>query len=256
MEPILELVASADRERAGTGARIAVGSPLEVGLPPLEGEAFQNALQEIMQALVCETFSLKPGILVIDDIHWSDPQSVKLLLSLLPLTRDLPLVLLYSLRPDHNAPGMTVFAQGGRRTAATLHGIKQCPLSNRDTSLLVSTLLGGIEVPDDLMNRILERALGNPFFIEEVVRTLIENGTFFRDQASGRWTVSSLRDTFDIPTSLQALLSARIDQLEEMTCRTLRAVCCHRTFFLRARPCRHCGDRTRHRTSSGHSAAI
>ncbi|MCC7163894.1 MAG: AAA family ATPase [Anaerolineae bacterium] len=234
LDPILAVLPSVDRERAAQALALLLGSPDESGLPPLEGEAFQMALQGIMQALVRETFRLKPGVLVIDDMHWSDTQSVVLLLSLLPLTRELPLVLLYSLRPDNDASATQLARKAEAELPHLYTELKLRPLSNRDSSLLVSTLLGGIEVPADLMDRILERALGNPFFIEEVVRTLIENGTIVRDEANGLWTVSSHVDTFDIPTSLQALLAARIDQLDEMTRRTLQlSAVIGRSFYVR-----------------------
>jgi tetratricopeptide (TPR) repeat protein len=187
-----------------------------------------------MERLARRTFAAKPGVLVIDDLHWSDAASVELVLSLLPLTNELPFVLLYALRPMREAPGWRVSLQANDQFSHRYTELKLRPLSSDETALLVSTLLGGIELPADLMDKILERATGNPFFVEEVVRTLIDNGSFVRDEATGHWTVTRRSENFDIPDSLQALLAARIDQLEEMTRRTLQlSAVIGRSFYLR-----------------------
>lgn len=222
LEPILRLMPEAEQGRAAQALDLLLGAADTSGLPVPEGEAFQDMLRGVMQALLRKTFADKPGILVIDDLHWSDSSSVQLLRSLLPLTNELPLVLLYSLRLDHDTPGWQLSRYAAEELPYHYTELKLRPLTNQDSSLLVRTLLGGIELPNDLMNKILERALGNPFFIEEVVRTLIENGTFVREEPGGHWTVTRRSETFDIPTSLQALLAARIDQLEDMTRRTLQ----------------------------------
>ncbi len=234
LEPMLAQVETAKRARAAQILEILLGLPDTSGLPPLEGDAFQRELFAVMELLVRQTFSAKPGVLVIDDLHWSDAASVELLLSLMPLTNELPLVLLYALRPMRDAPGWRVSQKASDEFSHRYRELKLRPLSNDETARLVSTLLGGIEISRDLMNKILERTTGNPFFVEEVVRTLIDNGSFVRDEATGRWTVTRRSENFDIPGSLQALLTARIDQLEEMTRRTLQlSAVIGRSFYLR-----------------------
>lgn len=238
LQPLLQRI---EAERGGRGAlpgsqalALLLGLPDETGLPPIQGEAFQSELYAVMETLLRQTFGSKPGILAIDDLHWSDAASVELLLSLLPLTEELPLVLLYALRPNREAPGWRVSQQASNDLPHRYTELKLYPLSNEESRLLVSTLLGGIQIPDELMEKILERVTGNPFFIEEVVRTLIENGTFVHDEASGEWVVTRRSEVFDIPDSLQALLAARIDQLEEATRRTLQlSAVIGRSFYLR-----------------------
>lgn len=236
LEPLLQRIEAerGDGRTAAQALALLLGLPDESGLPPLQGEAFQSELYGVMETLLRQTFQSKPGILVIDDLHWSDAASVELLLSLLNLTEELPLVLLYALRPNREAPGWRVSLQAGNDLPHRYTELKLHPLSNAESSLLVSTLLGGIQIPVDLMEKILERVTGNPFFIEEVVRTLIENGTFVHEEASGRWVVTKRSEVFDIPDSLQALLAARIDQLEEATRHTLQlSAVIGRSFYLR-----------------------
>lgn len=234
LEPMLARVPVTQRGRATQVLEILLGLSDTSGLPLLEGDAFQRELFAVMEMLARQTFSAKPGVLVIDDLHWSDAASVELLLSLLPLTNELPFVLLCALRPMRDAPAWRVAQKASDEFSHRYTELKLRPLSNDDTALLVSTLLGGIEIPRDLMRKILERATGNPFFVEEVVRTLIDNGSFVRDETTGQWTVTPRSKEIDIPESLQALLAARIDQLEEVTRHTLQlSAVIGRSFYLR-----------------------
>ena len=234
LETMLARIEPAKRARAAQVLEILLGLPDTSGLPLLEGDAFQRELFAVMELLARQTFSAKPGVLVIDDLHWSDAASVELLLSLLPLTNELPFVLLYALRPMRDAPGWRVSQKASDEFSHRFTELKLRPLSNPETALLVSTLLGGIEIPRDLMQKILERTTGNPFFVEEVVRTLIDNGSFVREETTGKWMVTQQSETFEIPESLQALLAARIDQLEEMTRHTLQlSAVIGRSFYLR-----------------------
>lgn len=234
LETMVASVEPAKRGRTAQVLEILLGLEDTSELPPLEGDAFQRELFAAMEMLARAAFFAKPCVLVIDDLHWSDAASVELLLSLLPLTNELPFVLLYALRPLRETPGWRVSQRASDEFSHRYTELKLRPLSNEDTALLVRTLLGGIEIPSDLMSKILERATGNPFFVEEVVRTLIDNGSFEREEATGQWTVTRRSKNFDIPESLQALLAARIDQLEEMTRHTLQlSAVIGRSFYLR-----------------------
>jgi predicted ATPase len=75
-------------------------------------------------------------------------------------------------------------------------------------------------LPDELRTRVLERAEGNPLFVEEVLRMLIDRGVIVRD--NGDWVAGETIDDLDIPNSLQGLLLARIDRLSEEAKHTLR----------------------------------
>jgi class 3 adenylate cyclase/tetratricopeptide (TPR) repeat protein len=234
LEPMLDWFDAAHRGHADQVLSVLLGIEDRSGLPPLEGEAFRRELHAVIEHIFRKTLSAKPGVLVIDDLHWSDAASIELLIALLPLTNELPLVLLFALRPNRDAPGWQVTQYAERELSHRYTELKLRPLSAQDSRLMVQTLLGGVEIPEEMMTKILERAVGNPFFIEEVVRSLIENGTFVRDDSSGRWTVTARSDMFDIPDSLHALLAARIDQLEEMTRRTLQlSAVIGRSFYAR-----------------------
>jgi predicted ATPase/class 3 adenylate cyclase len=206
----------------------------EAGQPPLEGEAFKGRLFTVMERLWRHRASQHPTVLIFDDLHWSDPASVGLLLHLMPLTEQFPLLLLWAMRPEGQAPGWEA-----KLTAETDYGhryteIALWPLSQTDSGELVDSLLTISDFPPSLRARILDKTEGNPFFVEEVIRTLVEGGIVTRDETGQHWQATGTGDTIEIPGNVRALLTARIDRLEAGARRTLQlASVIGRSFYYR-----------------------
>ncbi len=195
---------------------------------PLEGETFRRELYEAVSEWWRARFSTQPTVIVFDDMHWSDAASIELLLQLLPLTEEIPLVLLCAMRTERDAPAWQVKAAADeiyrhRYTELTLR-----PLSEEESSELVNRLLAIAEISDLIRAGILEKSAGNPFFIEEVVRALIENGAVISEERSvdGKvetyWVSTTEGADFAIPDNLRSLLGARMDRLEDETRATLQ----------------------------------
>jgi len=207
---------------------------------PLEGETFKRELLEAVQAWWRNRFQGNPTVLVFDDIHWADSASIELLLQLLPITAEMPLVLLCVMREERQAPAWSIKTTADeeyhhRFTEMVLH-----PLSKDESNELLNRLLSFPDLPDPLRENILAKSDGNPYYIEEVVRTLIEHGVLTSEtQGIDGKTVRVWRATregtdFDIPNNLQSLLSSRLDRLEESTRNTLQmASVIGRTFYYR-----------------------
>jgi class 3 adenylate cyclase/tetratricopeptide (TPR) repeat protein len=148
----------------------------------------------------------RPVVTVIEDIHWADP-------SLLDLLEDLadrvegPALFVCPSRPDLGArrPGWG----GGRRNASS---VALDPLSAGDAERLISLLLTVDDLPPSVHARILERAEGNPFYLEEIVHSLIDGGFLFRED--GRWRAGEGIGEVEIPDTVQAVLASRIDLLD------------------------------------------
>ncbi len=199
------------------------GMPDPAGQPSLEGEYFKRELYAVMREIWQARFSKQPSIVVLDDLHWADPASIDLLLHLLPTVEDDPLVLLCAFRPDREAPSYKVKQTADEQHHHRYTEISLSPLSEEHSNELVNRLLAIAELPDSLRERIQERAAGNPFFVEEVVRTLIEKGAVVPEDRPENgemrryWKATSQSATIDIPDTLQGLLASRIDRLEEST---------------------------------------
>ena len=199
------------------------GLPDPSGQPPLEGEHFKRELYAAMQEIWQSRFKDQPTMLVLDDLHWADPASIDLLLHLLPAVENSPIVLLCSFRLDRDAPAYKVKQVADAEYHHRYTEIDLRPLSDEQSDELINRLLSIPDLPDSLMARIRYRTGGNPFFIEEVVRTLIENGAVVPEDRPENgtlrryWRATSESAAIDIPDSLQGLLSSRIDRLEEET---------------------------------------
>ncbi len=193
--------------------------------PRLEGENFKGQLFALLPALVRAWARQGPLVLVFEDLHWADPTSIALLENLLALVNEISLLVVYTLRPDEQAPGWRLKLAVERDHAARLTQVEVRPLSADQSGALVDHLVLLGDLSPELRERILARAEGNPFFVEEVVRALVENGAL----AAGAEAAQ-----FEIPDSLQSLLIARIDRLAEEARRTLQiAAIVGRSFYYR-----------------------
>jgi class 3 adenylate cyclase len=186
----------------------------------LDPQALQRQYLAALRKLLQAMSNRRPLVLVLEDLHWADPSSTELFVKLLPLVSSVPMLLCLVTRPDHDAPGWKLVTavrevMGGGLTEITLDA-----LSERDSRQLVANLLEIEELPEEMRSLILRKAEGNPFFVEEVIRMLIDHGAIVRRQ--GGWVAGEEIEEVEIPDNLEGLLMARIDRLPEETKRILR----------------------------------
>ncbi len=191
-------------------------------IPRLEGEALQHEVYNACHGMWRAAASFRPTALVLDDLHWADPASVDLMVDLFSLVDEVPLLLICSFRPERQSPAWRM-----KQTAEVdyPHLYTEIPLqalSVEDSETLFGNLLNITDSPAQLRQMILEKTAGNPFFMEEFIRTLIDTGAVIRDDSGMRWCVDAKVEDIPIPENLQALLSARIDRLEDDARRTLQ----------------------------------
>ncbi len=205
------------------------------GAPPLQGEAFRGSLFQAIESYLAEQARRRPVALICDDLHWTDPASIALLEHLLPLVTSLPVLLVCPMRPETASPGWSLKELAAVRYPDRFTEIALQPLNPDDSGRLVDHLLDVNELPGALRRRILAHAEGNPFFVEEMVRELIERGVIRRAADSTAWVATGeTADLVEIPDNLQALLSARIDRLGDDARRVLQlAALIGRSFYYR-----------------------
>jgi class 3 adenylate cyclase len=161
-----------------------------------------------------------PLVLVLEDIHWADPASVEVMLGLLPLVTQQPVLVLAAGRGETDAPGWKIVTQARAVFGDALTELRLQPLSDGDSRALVANLLEIESLPETVRDAILKRSEGNPFFVEEVIRMLIERGAIA--QQDERWVANETITGVEIPETLHGLLLARIDQLSDTAKRSLR----------------------------------
>jgi predicted ATPase len=199
---------------------------LELPLPPeyaarvqgLEASALQLQYVNAMTRALHGLLASRPTIIVCKDLHWADPASVELLSRLLPLVLDLPLLFCLMLRPDPTAPGWPLVTLA--REIGGTEELQLSALSEDDSQKLISNLLAMPVLPPAVHKLILSKAEGNPFFVEEVIRMLIDRGVLRREGEG--WCMGDDIEQIEIPDTLQGLLMARIDQLPPDVQRTLQ----------------------------------
>ncbi len=156
-----------------------------------------------------------PIVVVVEDIHWADDALLDLLEELSDRVQGSVLFLCPS-RPE--LTDRRAGWGGGRRSFS---GVALDPLPEASTSELVDHLLTVADLPDALRSRIVARAEGNPFFVEEILRQLIDEGRIVRD--GDAWRAGPGIGEVEIPDTVQAVLAARIDLLQAEEKRTLQA---------------------------------
>jgi len=161
-----------------------------------------------------------PVVLVCEDMHWADPASVALVSQLLPLAAQLPVLFIATLRADTDSAGWRLVSTARELFGDALTEMRLQPLSDTDGRDLVANLLEIESLPQGVRDSILSRAEGNPFFVEEVIRMLIERGVIERHEE--HWVATAEVASVDIPDTLHGLLLARIDQLPDTAKRSLR----------------------------------
>jgi class 3 adenylate cyclase/tetratricopeptide (TPR) repeat protein len=187
-------------------------------IPPqrLRGTLFAH-----ITALLEYLLKSSPLILFLDDLHWSDPTSIELLQSLLELSERAPLMITTAFRPRRSEPFWEFHTQAERAHSPRYHALNLQPLSEAQSRQLVSNLLQIEELPEKVRLKILEKSEGNPFFVEEIIRSLLDGGLIV--QENDHWYATSEINTLSVPDTLIGVITARLDRLPDETRRTLQA---------------------------------
>jgi class 3 adenylate cyclase len=182
----------------------------DVELPKIDPDARRRRLTALIDA--ASMARTEPAVFVVEDVHWIDEVSESMIAEFLTVIPQTPSLVLVTYRPEYRGP---LTQLPGAQTLAL------APLSDPEMAALVSELLGPDPTVGALAQKIAERAAGNPFFAEEIVRELAERGVL---QGQPRaYTSSAEVADVTVPATLQATIAARIDRLDPNAKRTLSA---------------------------------
>jgi adenylate cyclase len=181
-----------------------------VGLPDIAPDARRRRLTALVNgvALARET----PGVYVVEDAHWIDEVSESMLADFLAVIPHAPSLVLITYRPEYHGALTRV---SGAQTIALR------PLTDVQTSVLTAELLGSDPSISGVAAQVGTRAVGNPFFVEEIVRDLAERGLLHGDP--GAYVLRGDVADVSVPATLQATIGARIDRLGHAAKHTLNA---------------------------------
>ena len=182
----------------------------DVELPKIDPDARRRRLTMLVNA--ASLARRAPAVFIVEDAHWIDEVSESLLADFFTVMLQTPSLVLVTYRPEY---------QGALTRVANGQTIALAPLSDSETAGLVSELLGPDASNSALGRRIAQRAAGNPFFAEEIVREMAERGVLRGEP--GAYLSAAQVGEVSVPITLQATIAARIDRLDARAKRTLSA---------------------------------
>jgi len=180
-------------------------------LSELSPEALQYRTFEVVHDLFERLAASGPVIVVLEDVHWADPTSLQLAEQLLRVTEDAAVLLVITQRPDPDHPSWRLRELAARKFPHRTRELELQALSGDAERELLHALVGEGTLPPELERRLLGQAEGNPFFLEELLSSLIDLGMVARE--NGGWVLRSALARLEIPDSVQAVLASRIDLL-------------------------------------------
>jgi class 3 adenylate cyclase/tetratricopeptide (TPR) repeat protein len=194
----------------GESFRPAIPAILALLDVPVEDEAWRKldpaqrrqATLDAIKRLLLRESQAQPLLLLIEDLHWIDSETQALLDSLVDSLPTSRILLLVNYRPEYQ------HAWGGRTYYTQ---IRLDPLVASSAEALLRSLLGGEAALPPLVRLLIERTEGNPFFLEETVRSLLETGVLAGERGAHR--VAKPVAGVQVPATVQAVLAARIDRL-------------------------------------------
>ncbi|HVN86363.1 MAG TPA: adenylate/guanylate cyclase domain-containing protein, partial [Candidatus Binatia bacterium] len=202
---IESVLPASDAERA----RIAAGiSALLAGAPAPPEETFF-----VIRRLLTGLAQTKPVVLVIDDLHWAEPLLLDLIEHLVQWGSGVPLLVLIGARPELRDLRSSLVTPGGLVSDVVTLGGLDAGAAMR----LAANVIGAADLPAAVAAKILATSEGNPLFVGELVRMLVDEGAI--ERRGDRWIIGANLAALEMPPTIHALLAARIERLrpEERT---------------------------------------
>jgi tetratricopeptide (TPR) repeat protein len=156
---------------------------------------------------------LRPTVVVFEDLHWADGLSLDLLYLVIEELHRVPLLVVCTYRPEQGHRSSHLSTIASQKCGERYREIRLSELSRAESGRLVRSVLGPSEVVSPLEDLVLSRCQGNPFFIEEMVRVLLDEGVIADE--GGAWRIADDLRSVAAPESVQSVVMGRIGRLRE-----------------------------------------
>jgi class 3 adenylate cyclase/tetratricopeptide (TPR) repeat protein len=170
----------------------------------LEPKEKREKIFEALRDLFIRESQTHPLVLIVEDLHWIDKTSEDFIDYLIGWLANSPILLILLYRPEYTH-------RWGNKSCYTNIRVDQLPLPT--SAELVQSILSEGDIVPELRDLILTKAAGNPLFMEELTHTLLENGTI--EKRDDRYLLKSKPSDIQIPDTVQGIIAARMDRLEE-----------------------------------------
>ena len=181
-----------------------MGASNGAAAPAIEDDLQREATQTLQAPIdLLRALSLRlPVLLLIEDAHWIDPTTEKLISLATELSRDSRLLLLITARPEYTPPW---------GSPANLTRLALNRLGQRQSAELVAAVTGGRPLPAEVLRQIIAKTDGIPLFVEELTKTILQSGVL--EETEDGYRLRGSLQTLTIPSTLQDSLMARLDRL-------------------------------------------
>jgi class 3 adenylate cyclase/tetratricopeptide (TPR) repeat protein len=219
-EKIREKIETGVHDLTGGDAGVVpyVGSLFSLSYPEVDDvspEFWKARLKESIQVILSSLVQRSPTVILLEDLHWADPSSIELFRAILTEFRH-PALLLCLYRPQFSLFSSHQSASLGE----IYHEISLQDLSPTESQEMVQSLLKTGIIPKELERFLQRKVEGNPFYLEEVVNALIDSGVLRKD--NGTWQVTAEIKESEISSTINGVITARLDRLERETRRVLQ----------------------------------
>jgi ABC-type oligopeptide transport system substrate-binding subunit/class 3 adenylate cyclase len=192
------------------------------------GREIRRAILSYFEALATST----PTVLVLEDLHWADASSLEVLGQLLSMTNRAPLMIMALMRIERDHGSWDLKQRAERDLGHRYGDILVKPLAGGDAKQILASVLGSDSELGEVAELVLGKAEGNPFYLEELLRHLLERELIVEKNMS--WKLTAELEKVGVPETLQGVLLARIGRLEDEVQHTLQlASVIGRTFLYR-----------------------
>jgi tetratricopeptide (TPR) repeat protein len=204
------------------------------GLKYLDGKSMGSQIYLTSRRFFERLAQVQPLVLVFEDLHWMDESSMLLLEHLLPLVIRVPILICGVSRTDPKIPIERIREIATKEYERRYTELRLSPLSQSDSLQMMRNLMEIDNLSSAIKEKIVHKVDGNPFFLEEIMRSLIDTGAVVHDSVTGRWKATERVEAFIIPDTVQGVIMARVDRLGEEIKQVLRtAAVIGRSFLYR-----------------------
>jgi class 3 adenylate cyclase/tetratricopeptide (TPR) repeat protein len=183
-----------------------------IGMSPEEWrKRLKSAMLSLLQAIAAQA----PTVFCLEDIHWGDAASFKLLKDLI-FNFDVPAIVLCTTRPH-----ASLFTSHEQEYIASIYSeLRLNMLSPDETEAMAKSMLATPTLPEELLSLLHNRAEGNPFYLEEILNALVDSGVLTME--AGQWQLKRAFNASDIPSTIHGIIASRMDQLNHQDRRILQ----------------------------------
>lgn len=182
----------------------------------IEDESLDKLIFKNSRDFLAEAAEKKPLVIVMEDFHWADQSTIEFMAYLFRLAGTHKVLFINVFRPDYSETSNFILNIVQNDYPDLYINIPLNPLDDHFSEVLINRILGGLQgFHDVIIDEIIKRAGGNPLFIEEVLRSLIDDGVI--TASNGGFKINDKIESVTIPSGIQDVLISRIDKLDETT---------------------------------------